>query len=80
MSINNIRNFIGKYKNTDKMWEAYCEFEYSWLSNINESFKRQVEIEWECISSECRIGDGGYEYEILRDFIKSLEDMLRLMN
>lgn len=81
MSVNNIRNFIAKYKNTDKIWEAYCEFDISWLDEIHENLKGQVSIEWDCMTNECRYGDGGeYDFDILNDFIKALEIMLNLLN
>jgi len=80
MSVNNLRNFISKFENTDKLDEAYLDFQFSWLDGFNENAKRQVQVEWDCMRNEHFFGDGDYEKEILRDFIKSLENMLNRMN
>lgn len=80
MSINNIRNFITKFKNTDEMDKACREFRYSWLDGVNENSKKQISIELEIMKFECIHGDGDYDKKILGDFIKALENMLNLMN
>jgi len=80
MSINNIRNFITKFKNTDEIDKACREFEYSWLDEINQNSKNQVSIELEIMKFERIHGDGDYDKETLGDFIKALEDMLNNLN
>lgn len=77
--IDNINNFIIKYKNTNKLRSAYCDFDINWLEGINENIKKDVLICYECMKYEYEYGDGDFDKETIRDLIIALEKMIEKM-
>jgi CRISPR/Cas system CSM-associated protein Csm2 small subunit len=80
MSINNIRNYITKFKNTNDINKAYREFKYSWLDYVNQNSKNKILIELDIMKFEYIHGDGDYDKEIIEAFIKTLDDMLNTLS
>jgi hypothetical protein len=75
--IKDIKNFIAKYKHATDLNQAYLEFNLNWLNSFNKNLSNNVLYEFDCVRDEriyreCEMSKG-----VLRNFITSLEVMLK---
>ena len=74
-----LQNFIAKYKNTDYLRSAYCDFKFNWIEGIDDNIKKDVLTNLECVKNEFIYGDGDFDKENLEGLIVALEKMIEKM-
>lgn len=74
--IENIKNFIAKFKNATDLNQPYLEFNLNWLNSFNKNLSNDVLYEFDCVRDERIYGYCEMSMAVLKNFITSLEVML----
>lgn len=74
--IENIKNFIIKFKNSTDLNQPYLEFNLNWLKSFNKNLVNNVLNEFDCLRDERIYRYCDFSMGVLRNFITSLEIIL----